>query len=469
MDSAPRIAPTMTVDVLINSQTPLVQFIAPKDVAGEALWADSAEIGDFTEGADFRYSPGGVTRMVYPLVRRLISQKVVGAAHWVSLNPTGPRTLRLPGLTLHNVRLDAGRMSGYGRAKEAIWSAAHGLDPEQTHPDLFWSEEFAEYAFYGRRTARRIRELDRDHDFDLFYIHDFQQLPVGEMLDTMKPKIFRWHIPFDAARIPEEWRAAFVRYLGSYDVVVVSSEAYRRGLERLGFRGKTRLQHPYIDPGEYSRPSREEADREAARFGLGPTDIVALVVARMDPAKGQDRAIAAVAELAPRHPKLKLVLIGNGSFSGSAQGVGLGKGARWREHLQKEANRLEISDRVIFAGHVPQRGLDAMYERADLTILPSVNEGFGLVVVESWLHERPVIVTRRAGIAEMIRHGHNGLLVDPDDISALASAIERIADDDGSLTRRLGRNGRTTARACSVESAWKAEADLLREVVEGPG
>jgi len=454
------------VNVCVNSQTPLLQFLTPPDGSPGPGWGATANLADLEEGVDYRFSPGGVTRMVYPLVRRLLAQGVLDETHWVSLNPVGPRTVRTDGLTLHNVAVGPQRMGGYGKTKEAIWSTIHGLEVSQNADDLFWSEEFSEYAFYNRTTSERIRKLDSELDFDLFYIHDFQQMPVGQMLQSLKPKLFRWHIPFDASRIPDDWRLRFVNYLDHYDVVVVSCDRYRTGLKALGFRGKSIRMYPYVDPKEYRRPGKKVAAATCARWGVRAEDIVILVVARMDPAKAQDRAIRALARLAPKYPRLRLVLVGNGSFSGARGGLGLSKSERWKSHLESEARQLGVRERVIFTGHVPQDALDCFYERALFTVLPSVNEGFGLVVVESWLHRRPALVTERAGIAELIRDGENGILFDPDDVRALAAKMRELLDDRGEYAGRLARNAAVTARACSIGTAARAEAKLMTEVLE---
>ena len=452
--------------ICINTQTPLLQFLSPAEGHANAAWGEVVNLADLEEGVDYRLSPGGVTRMVYPLVRSLLSQGLLGEAHWVSLNPTGPRVVRSNGLTLHNVSIDTERMGGYGKTKEAIWSTAHGLDVPEPANDLFWSQEFSEYAFYNRTTSETIRKLDNEVDFDLFYIHDFQQMPVGQMLETLKPKIFRWHIPFEAGRIPDNWRQRFVTYLDSYDLVVVSCDRYLEELRSLGYRGEALRMYPFLDPSEYRRPAKRAAAATCASWGVRPEDQVVLIVARMDPAKAHDRVIQAFARLAPKYPHLKLVIVGNGSFSGARSGLGLSKAAQWKAHLEAEGDRLGVRDRVVLAGHVPQDALDSFYERSLFTVLPSVNEGFGLVVVESWIHHRPTLVTDRAGIAELIRSGHNGILFDPDDIPSLARKMRSLIDDRGGLSRRLVRNALATARTCSLESGGRAEADFMTKLLE---
>jgi glycosyltransferase involved in cell wall biosynthesis len=452
-------------ELCLNTQTPLLQFAT--HVAGthfERDWPDEVNLAELKEGEDYTVSPGGVTRMVYPLVRWLAARGIVTRAHWVALNPNGPRIVRLPGLVLHNIRIPRDRMGAYGKAKEAIWAAAHGRGELVTTEDLFWSEEFSEYAFYNRQTAEYIRALDRREDFDLFYIHDFQQLQVGSMLDTLKPKLFRWHIPFERDSIPPAWHALVARHLASYDTIIVSSDRYREALREFGHRGRIVRIYPYVDPQEYRRPDAETVRATCARWGLDGSERVILVVGRMDPTKGQDRAIRAFARISEKFPSARLLLVGNGSFSGSSGGPGLGKATRWRAELERLVQELGLAGRVIFTGHATPAELDAAYERAAFTVLPSVREGFGLVVVESWIHDRPAIVSRSAGVAELVQDGQSGIVVDSEDAEALSAAMARLLKDHGPLARRMVAAARPAAEACTLSAAMRAETGLLAEI-----
>ena len=74
-------------------------------------------------------------------------------------------------------------------------------------------------------------------------------------------------------------------------------------------------------------------------------------------------------------------------------------------------------------------------------------------------------MTVRAGVAELVRDGVNGLLFDPDKPGMLAKQMRRLLDDhSGRLRARLARNGRTASRKCSLEAAEKAEREMLTEV-----
>ncbi len=449
----------------VNTQTPLVRFRETGTAKKKKAPPETTNLSDLTDGVDYTFSPGGVTRMVFPLVRRMIREGTLRDAHWVALNPTGPDTVRAGGLTLHSVHLPKDRLKSYGIVKETLWGAAHRT-VQDTPPDedVFWTDDFSEYAYYNRLTAEVIGELDQRYDFDLFYIHDFQQLPMGQMLGPLKPKIYRWHIPFEQSAIPDHWKELLTTYFDSYDVIVVSAGRYREALKSFGYSGKVRKIYPYVDPRAYSRPPRRERAAVRRRLGLREDDDVVLVVARMDPMKGQDRAIRAFAGLASRYPRLRLVLVGNGSFSSSKGGLGLSKGSRWREELEGLARRLSVGNRVVFAGHVPQRELDALYETCRFTVLPSIEEGFGLVVVEGWLHSKAALVTERAGIAELVAEGKNGLLIDPDRPEEMGEAMRLLLDDE-ERARQIGGRGYETSKQCSLDAGVRAETEMITHLV----
>jgi glycosyltransferase involved in cell wall biosynthesis len=176
--------------------------------------------------------------------------------------------------------------------------------------------------------------------------------------------------------------------------------------------------------------------------------------------KGQDRVIRAMVKVVGDIPNVKLILVGNGSFSSSKQGIGLSKADRWLNELCTLVKRLGMEDRVVFTGHLSQRQLNAAYERCDLTILPSIREGFGLVVIESWLYGKPTIVSSKAGIAELVEEGRNGLLFDPDDLLTLAEKISDLLSDPN-RARILGKNGFATSKKCLIDQGVKAESEVI--------
>ena len=287
---------------------------------------------------------------------------------------------------------------------------------------------------------------------------------MGRLLNTLKPKIFRWHIPFDESMIPSQWKPLLSSYFSNYDMVIVSSTKYLTSLKSFGYEGRVRKIYPFIDPTEYSQPTSQEVNEACNKLGISGQDDVVLSVGRMDPMKGQDRAIRAISLLTNEFPNIKMMFVGNGSLSGSGRGLGLSKSSVWRENLETLAKDMGIQDKVVFAGHLSQKELDSMYERCRFTVLPSVKEGFGLVVVEDWLHSKASVVTNQAGVAELIEDGKNGMLVDPDDTQTLASKMSILLHDE-ELTRAMGERGFETSKQCSMEEGLKAETRALDELL----
>ena len=403
--------------------------------------------------------------MVLPLLKGMMAKGVLEQAHWVSLSPSGPQHALLDGIHLHHVSLPTDKLEGYGRTKEAFWSTLHGEASASGRPSqILWQDAFSDYTFYNRTTAEQITQLDQALDFDLFYIHDFQQLAVGYMLQTLKPKVFRWHIPFDDATIPQAWREYFSTYLNGYDAVIVSSKKYLEPLERLGYKGKAHYVYPYIDPKPYKRPSRKVLEEFCRKIRVASQDEVILLVARMDPMKGQDKAIIAVGKIVEELPDIKLVLVGNGSFSSSKEGIGLSKAVDWLGKLKSLAKRLGVENNVVFAGHVSQSELNAAYARCNLTVLPSSKEGFGLVVIEGWLFHKPTIVTPKAGVAELIRDGENGFLIDPEDSDKFADGIRKLLKSP-KRAQKLGENGYKASEKCLISEGVKSESKLIQAMV----
>ncbi|MDA4111299.1 MAG: glycosyltransferase family 4 protein [Thaumarchaeota archaeon] len=455
------------IRICISTQTPLVQFTDKIPRANGPNGAPSVvDLSTLVDGVDYQFSTGGLTRMVFPLVNRMLSDGTLEVAHWISLNPSGPETVKVGGIMLHNVSLDKERLAGYGNTKETIWGAVHGINAaNRSTQDAFWSDDFSEFSYYNRVSAELMKRLDATLDFDLFYIHDFQQLPAGKLLGTLKPKIFRWHIPFDESMIPSQWKNLLTDYFNNYDMVIVSSTKYLTSLKSFGYEGRVRKIYPFVDPAEYSKPAKPEVDEISKKLGVSEDDRIILSVARMDPMKGQDRAIRALSLISSKFPSLKLVLVGNGSFSSSGKGLGLSKSAVWGANLQNIAKDSGVSDRVVFAGHLNQKELDAMYERCDFTVLPSVKEGFGLVVVESWLHSRAALVTKEAGVAELIEDGKNGMLVNPDDTNSMSQKMSVMLEDRDQLVQ-MGERGLVTSKLCSMEEGLKAETRAIGELLQ---
>lgn len=142
-----------------------------------------------------------------------------------------------------------------------------------------------------------------------------------------------------------------------------------------------------------------------------------VVVGRLSPRKGQDVALAAMAELVGAGCDLELHLVGD-----------VFRGYEWYEReLRERADRLGIADRVVVAGFAEEP--TAAYAESDIVLVPSRIEPFGNVAVEAMALGRPVVASRVGGLPEIVDDGETGVLVPHDDPDALVAAIRSLLDD----------------------------------------
>ena len=147
---------------------------------------------------------------------------------------------------------------------------------------------------------------------------------------------------------------------------------------RAGYRGTAHAFYPYLDKKIWTQASETSQDQLRTKFDLKTDDRLLLVVARMDPIKGQDVAIKALSTISNKYPKVKLVLAGNGSFTGSSSG-GLGhpKASTWRGKLEALTEEMHLEDKVLFTGHINHEELNAFYTLSEAVLVTSSNAKCG--------------------------------------------------------------------------------------------
>lgn len=170
-----------------------------------------------------------------------------------------------------------------------------------------------------------------------------------------------------------------------------------------------------------------------------------LHVGRLDPAKGIDLAVAALAELPPQST---LTIAGAG-------------GEEYAASLSRQAEALGVGARIELVGPVESAALPALYAAADAVLFPiRWEEPWGLVPLEAMGVGRPVVAVARGGASTYLRDGENALLVPSEDPRALVAAIRRLAGD-AELRSRLRAAGMRTAAEHSAERYERRVVDEL--------
>jgi len=177
-----------------------------------------------------------------------------------------------------------------------------------------------------------------------------------------------------------------------------------------------------------------------------------LYVGRFVSIKGLDRLIDAVGYMHDR-PSLRLILVGGDGVESPA----------YRELKDRIEDR-GLQDVVIFAGRIDQRTLPLYYSAADVLILPSHHESFGLVAIESLACGTPVVAAPVGAMPTVVRDGVNGLIVRDADPRPLARGVESILSRTGSDPTSPG-SIRATVADMSWQHASAALLDVYREAM----
>ena len=158
-------------------------------------------------------------------------------------------------------------------------------------------------------------------------------------------------------------------------------------------------------------------------------------VGRFESRKGIDTLLAAMERILPSYPDLTLILGRRGSPARARVAAG-----RVRRGWTSTATS-HGSTGSRCSGSSTTTTLHDEYSRADVVVLPSRYESFGLVMVEAMMHGKPLVSTDTSGVREVVRNGVDGLLVEPGDVDQLERAIRRMLDDPDDAAR-LGRAAR---------------------------
>lgn len=195
-------------------------------------------------------------------------------------------------------------------------------------------------------------------------------------------------------------------------------------------------------------------DRHSGRAELNiePEAKVVMYAGRFDERKGIETLVRAIAkDEVKRHANLKLKIIG-GSTPGAKDGME-------RNRIGELVRELGIEDITEFVGRVQHEKLASYYAAADVCVVPSHYEPFGLVAIEAMASRTPVIASEVGGLKFSVVDGKTGLLVPPQDDTAFAKAIDAILSDDR-WREELGVNARQRVEA---KFSWDGVADQIAQ------
>ncbi len=309
--------------------------------------------------------------------------------------------------------------------------------------------------------SRNLSVILRQRSPELIHLHLSRDLTLVSMacaLARIRPAvILHQHVTISGSK-----RDPFHRYLyRKLSAIVAVSDFVRRSIVHSWPVKGRRVEvifnglKPEVFAGHESPDDEQRIKALRAELGAaGERDLLAAVVGRLEPQKGQEVFLRAAAAALARETQLRFAVVGNGQGD-------------YHRALKRLAEKLGVAGKVVFAGHQPD--VPRLMRALDVLVVPSLEESFGLVAAEGMLSSLPVVAARAGALPEFISHGETGLLVPPADPEALAESLLRLAED-AFLRDTLGRQARSWAvENLSLERCLDRLDNLYNECLNKPG
>ncbi len=230
-------------------------------------------------------------------------------------------------------------------------------------------------------------------------------------------------------------------------VICISQSVKSEVLSMAGHRseGKTQVIYNGVDLAKF-RPFGD-VDGLRATLGIGRDDKVVLYVGLLQARKGVHYLIASAKKLLKKYPQLKVLIAGAGGPNYTSY---------IHELAQQESN-------FLFLGKVSSDKLPALYNLADVCVVPSIYEPLGNVALEAMACGKPVLAGDAGGLRELISHGNNGFLLNTDCLENELVKYLDLSLADSELRQTLGRNARAYAEQ---NFSWKKTAMQTVDFIE---
>lgn len=369
--------------------------------------------------------PGGAERLLYTNLKHFEREHIrstvftvySNATHWVE-------PIRQLGVTVESLNCKGLGDLPAGVAQLRSWLRRNQTDLIHTH---LWAANII-----GRVAGRLagVPVISSIHNPD----HEPEVWADGAQVSLNKRQL---------ARSLDRWTARF----GCQRLVAVSEYVRQSAHRHLHFPlERIDLLYNPIDVEALGAPGGREREELLRECGLDKKSLLLLNVARVSPQKGLLFAVRAMPAILRDFPLAHLV------------SVGATTDPQWLKQLLAEASSLGVADKVHILG--ARRNVAAFLRSCDLFVFPSLYEGLGIALIEAMAAGCACVATRAGPIPEVVRHGIDGWLVEPEDSESLAQGVcELLADP--ARREALGQAAKASALA---RFQPQAAADRLMEI-----
>ena len=255
-----------------------------------------------------------------------------------------------------------------------------------------------------QRYALLAAEIARHESFEVVHAHDWMTFPAGLAVAAMKnvPLIVHVHsTEFDRSGVHVDQRIYDIERRGMHGAMKVIAVSYLT---------KNQITHQYgVDPSKvevvYNAIEASTNGFDPEKYSIHKDEKIVLFLGRITMQKGPEYFLAAAKKVLEVMDNVKFVMAGSGDMI--------------RRTIEMAAS-MGIGHKVLFTGFLRGGDVEKVFKMADLYVMPSVSEPFGIAPLEAMSHDVPVIISKQSGVSEVLTHA---LKVDFWDINEMANKI----------------------------------------------
>lgn len=290
----------------------------------------------------------------------------------------------------------------------------------------------------------RLRTLLREGRFDILHTHNYAAWLYGNVARRLAGTAVHVHTEHSGVSA-SKLRYAVERFLSKSTsaVVAVSDHVVDVLVNHIGVASsRVKLIYNGVNTKRFVRNTQQREEARTA-LGIGSTEVVVGIVARLAPIKNHTYLLDAFAELLKLSPTARLLIVGDGTE---------------RARLEQHAQQIGVASRTIFAGE--RRDTERMLNAMDVYALSSTSEGMNLTLLEAMSSGLPIVATGVGGNVEIVREGETGYLVPLNAPAEFARALAACTNSE-SLRNTLGGNARNSVTKRFDEHAMIAQYTRL--------
>jgi glycosyltransferase involved in cell wall biosynthesis len=354
----------------------------------------------------------------------------------------------------HDVHLFTLDFPGSPNYEEIDGIKVYRASTELGHPNfLTWVLMFNHFL------SKRMADVTRKVDFDVMHVHDwlaaFSGISFKHYLNT--PMVLTVHSTevgrAQGLHSPDSFAINGIEWWATYEsnrVIVCSNSMKDEICNHFNIPAvKVDVIPNAIDVTQYHTSADRGSVRQ--RFGVGWGEKLVLCVGRLVPQKGIEYFIRAIPKIAQRFPEAKYIIVGEG----------------WsRDILEAEARATGYAHKIRFTGFASDEDVINLMSSADVLVVPSIYEPFGIVALEGMATGVPVVASQVDGLAEIIDHERTGIFVFPRSPESIAWGIERVLSDYDHAKWMVENAKEKLHNAYSWEAVAMKTVEVYKKVVE---